>query len=342
MFGGMDTHNDTLAVALVSSTGRSCAAVTVPITAVGHVELADWLAEQGPVTRWGIEGAGGYGRAVALALRDRGVVVAEVPPALTRRERHRARQAGKSDPVDAIAIARVTAREDDLPPLLPSGLTEDLKLLVDYCDQLVGEPTRPANRAHADLAIAHPGYQSQCRDLRSRPAIEHAHHILGGADDVRSQLLRRRLARLTELAVDEIRALERRVRSMVEDSKTRLTQLRGIGGLVAARIMGELGDIPRLGTTAKFVAANGTAPMPASSGRTQRHRLRRGGNRQPNRAIYIAAITQARSEHHGREYLVRKQREGKVRREAIRCLKRRRPSSPGQRHNRPHTRCGLT
>ena len=78
------------------------------------------------MTRWGIEAAGGYDRAVALALRDRGVVAVEVPPALTRRERHRSRQAGKSDPADAIAIAHVTAREDDLPPIVLCGLTEDL------------------------------------------------------------------------------------------------------------------------------------------------------------------------------------------------------------------------
>src|SRR3954453_1129801 len=112
----MDTHKDTLAIALVNATGRSCAAVTVTNTAAGHAELADWLTEHGPVTRMGIEGAGGYGRAVALALREGGIVVVEVPPALPRRERHRSRQAGKSDPADAIAIARVTAREDDLPP----------------------------------------------------------------------------------------------------------------------------------------------------------------------------------------------------------------------------------
>ena len=111
---------------------------------------------------------------------------------------------------------------------------------------------------------------------------------------------------------------------MFEDSGTRLTQLRGAGGLVAARIRGEVGDVRRFSTKAKFAAANSTAPLQAaSSGRNQRHRLRRGGNRQLNRAIYIAAITQARSNHYGRESLLRKQREAKTRREDIGCLNRR-------------------
>ncbi|MGH3436434.1 MAG: transposase [Sciscionella sp.] len=106
-------------------------------------------------------------------------------------------------------------------------------------------------------------------------------------------------------------------------SGTRLTDLHGVGALVAARIMGEVDDIRRFESKAKFAAANGTAPVPASSGRTQRHRLRRGGNRKLNRALYIAAITQARADHHGRDNLLRRQREGKSHREALRCLKRR-------------------
>ncbi len=110
---------------------------------------------------------------------------------------------------------------------------------------------------------------------------------------------------------------------MVAESGTTLTDIHGVGPLVAARIIGEVGDIHRFASKAKFAAANGSAPVPASSGRTQRHRLNRRGNRRLNRALYIIAITQARADHPGRDYLHRKQHEGKSRREALRCLKRR-------------------
>jgi transposase len=139
---------------------------------------------------------------------------------------------------------------------------------------------------------------------------------------VRVELVRRRLDQLDRLDA-EIRALKARIGDLVQATGTSLVQVHGVGPLVAARILGEVGDVRRFADRHKFAAANGTAPIPASSGRTQRHRLNRGGNRRLNRALYTVAITQARSDHPGRAYLAGKQRQGKTRREALRCLKRR-------------------
>jgi transposase len=322
VFVGMDSHKDTLAVSGVDATGRQQQTQVFPNPGQGHRRLLGWLQAQPGVVRVGIEGAGGYGRAVAIHLVQAGLVVVEVTPSLTVRERRRLRQRGKADPTDALAIARVTAREHDLPAVRGQDLTEDLKLLVDYREQLLGERTRIANRVHADLVALQPGYQHQLPELRSQRAAGLVRRLLADQVGVRAELVRCRLDQLDRLDA-EIRALKRRIGDLVQATGTSLVQVHGVGPLVAARILGEVGDVRRFADRHKFAAANGTAPIPASSGRVQRHRLNRGGNRRLNRALYVVAITQARSDHPGRAYLARKQRQGKTRREALRCLKRR-------------------
>ena len=322
MFVGVDSHKDTLAISGVDAAGRQQQAQVFPNTREGHRRLLGWLQAQSGVVRVGIEGAGGYGRAVAIHLVQAGLVVVEVTPSLTVRERRRLRQRGKADPTDALAIARVVAREQDLPAVRGQDLTEDLRLLVDYREQLLGERTRIANRVHADLVALQPGYQQQLPELRSQRATGLVRRLLAGQVGVRAELVCRRLDQLDRLDA-EIRQLKRRIGDLVEATGTSLVQVHGVGPLVAARILGEVGDVRRFGDRHKFAAANGTAPIPASSGRIQRHRLNRGGNHRLNRALYTVAITQARSDHPGRAYVARKQRQGKTRREALRCLKRR-------------------
>jgi transposase len=263
LFGGMDTHKDTLdtlAVALIDPSGRRRDAITVPNTIAGHVALlVAWLTDHGPLARLGIEGADGYGRAVALALLAADIRVVEVPPALTMRERRRCCAPGKSDPTDAVAIARIIAREDDLPPVAPAGLAEDLKLLVDYRDQLVSERTCVANRVHADLTITHPDTNLGAETCAVPPRWPPPAQIVASDQTVRAELIRKRFDRLTELDT-EIRALERRLRAMVTQFGTTLIEIHGMGALLAARILGEVSDIRRFSSKAKFATSNGSAP----------------------------------------------------------------------------------
>ena len=214
-------------------------------------------------------------------------------------------------------------REERLPPFHHGGEHEDLRLLCDYRDQLHHERTRTCNRLHADLAIAYPGYQRGIgKALTSRRALERVETLITGDHSIRAELSRRRLARLRDIDI-ELKTIVIQLETLVEASRTTLTEIVGISTLVAARLIGEIGDPRRFPTASAFAAGNGTAPLDASSGRHERHRLNRGGNRRVNKALYTIAITQTRHEPCAADYLARKRAAGKTRREALRCLKRR-------------------
>ena len=241
---------------------------------------------------------------------------------LTRRERRHLRGRGRSDARDALAIARAALAEPKLPELAPHDATRDLKLAYDYRLQLSRERTRTANRLHVDLLVLEPGYERRIPHLASKPMLDRAARLLRDRPEVRASLARRRLARLRRLD-REIADLGLELRGMVELTETGLVEHCGISFLNAARILGEVGDIRRFPSKDAFAAGNGTAPVPASSGMTQRMRLNRGGNRRLNYAIHIMALTQSRCDERARAYLARRRSEGKTSREAMRALKRR-------------------
>jgi transposase len=323
VLAGIDTHKDTLAVAVIDPAGRPMVVTELANTETGFNALEDLL-EKHQVARVGIEGSGNFGRGAAVRLvLAGGIEVVEVPPSLTSRERTARPAGGKTDPGDAVAIARITAREPNLPPVrLPVGQTADLRALCDYRAQLVAERTMLANRIHAELHGLRPGYQARVPRLTGPTFVKAATELLAGDSSVRAELTRRRLQRLAQLAgeLQEVNAL---IAAAVEQVHTGLTELYGIGPVSAATILGEVADIRRYRSRHAFAAANGTAPIPASSGRTSRHRLNRSGNRTLNRVLYTMAITQIRADTEGRAYYLRKRAEGKTGREALRCLKRR-------------------
>ena len=327
MFAGIDTHKDTLAVAIIDAGGRLLVGREVANTEHGFAQLTGLL-ETHQVVRVGIEGSGNFGRAVSIHLAicwsvGRDAAVVEVPTLMTSRERRGQLGKGKTDPVDALAIARITAREPQLPPVrLTVGPAADLRALLDYREDLVTERTGLVNRVHADLSGLRPGYQHQIRTLTTRARVQAALSLIATDHSVRAGLCRRRLERV--LAIDEETAqLKRQIAGLVAASGTTLTNLHGVGPLIAARFLAEVVDVRRYPNRNAFAAANGTAPLPASSGRTVRHRFNPGGNRQLNRALYTIAITQIRGDTEGRAYYQRKRAAGKTNREALRCLKRR-------------------
>jgi transposase len=318
---GIDSHKDTLAVAIADEQGRQVDNTEFPNTYEGFHRLTGWLGRHNP-RRVGIEGSGGHGRPAALRLLEAGLTVVEVPAHMTAEKRKQQRSAAKTDSIDALVIARVALRDDNLPPVRINGPIEDARVLVRYRRELISERNRLANRIHSDLEQLNPGYQHRIGRLTTPRNLDRARRLLTGDDQVRTRVARQRITRLRQL-VRQIDDVTEEIRGISRSLDTGLTNIPGIADLSAAELMAEVGDISRFRTRAHFAMANGTAPIPASSGRTNRHRLNRGGNRQLNRIIHYVALTQISRDPHGRAYYERKQAEGKTRKEAIRCLKRR-------------------
>lgn len=321
VFFGVDSHKRSLAVSAVDEVGRELARAEFANTPGGHRSLIVWALAQGDYGRFGVEGSGGLGRALAQELLTAGLEVVDIPGALTDRERRRLVRKGKSDPQDALAIARVTLRETTLEPLTPDGAARELKLLCDYREQLCSQRTRVQNRLHADLVVLAPGYEKRCPNLVAKRHLETAARVLRGLAGVQAELARKRLHGLRRLD-SEIVQLEQRIETLVAQTATGLTSLVGIGPLGAARVLGEVRDIRRYANKDRFASANGTAPIPASSGAVHRHRLNRGGNRRLNRVIHTMALVQIRCDPRARAYIERRRAEGKTYRDAIRSLKR--------------------
>lgn len=318
---GLDVHKDSIAAVIIdAATAQTLSEKRFENTESGIDQLFTWMADHHP-NRIGLEPSGGVGHAAATALASDFEVVL-VPPRLSSREAKTLPTRGKSDPTDAIAIARVVARERRLPPFQPHGYTDDLRLLVDHRDQLQSERTRVCNRLHAHLAISHPGYQRTIgRQLITKRSLTRVEDLISRDESLRADLACQCLTRVRELD-EQIRVTATQLDALVAATGTTLTSIVGISNVNAARILGEVGDVSRYPTPAAFASNNGTAPIPASSGRTERHRLNRGGNRRLNRALYVIALTQSRHEPRAVTYLEKKRAEGKTRREALRCLKR--------------------
>jgi transposase len=318
---GVDSHKASLAAAAVDPLGRVIVAQEFPNSPEGHEALLTWARGCGPERRVGIESSLSYGAALSRCLLEQGEDVREVPSSLSARQRRRRRSQGKSDLVDAVAIARVVAAEEVLPTAWRKALLSDLRLLVDYRDQLVRARTQEGNRAHADLVVIRPGYGTKVPNLRAKKHVAQARSLLRGDRSVRTELLRRRLSELCRLD-RQVAEMDRRIAVAVEATGTTLTEIPGVGPFIAAKILGEVGDPSRIRSKAAFAVLSGTAPLPASSGKTQRHRLSRGGNRQLNWALHYIALAQYRVLPEAKAYMARQREAGKSHKEAMRCLKR--------------------
>jgi transposase len=321
---GVDPHKASVAVAaLDEATGELLGRASFPQDRTGLRALERW-AKRFPERRWAVENAGGLGRHLAVRLAAAGESVVDVPPKLSARVRVLSTgNARKNDGLDALATALAASRNERLAAVDPEATSEALRLLSERREDLVAERTRALNRLHALLRDLLPGGVARTLSAHRAARILRGIRPRGGA----STRLRRRLA--SEILRD-VRTLDRkiadlngRIEAEVEASGTTLTEIFGIGPILAARIIGTVGDVARFPTKAHFASYSGTAPLEASSGEVVRHRLSLAGNRRLNYALHMVAVCQARSDARGGVYYRKKIREGKSRKEALRCLKRR-------------------
>ncbi|MEU1203416.1 IS110 family transposase [Streptomyces sp. NPDC005813] len=320
---GVDTHKDVHAAAVITVLGAALDGRSFPATADGYRQLLDWARSFGVLRRAGVECTGSYGAALTRHLRAEGIEVTEVnQPDKAARRRH-----GKTDAIDAEAAARaVLTGRATAAAKTGDGPVEMLRLFKLAKGSAIKSRTQAINQlksvlVSADSALreslarlSNPHLIKQCADLDT----QHARGPAGAARHT-LRLLARRIRHLTE----EIDDLNKRIAEAVEVSTPGLLEVRGVGPDSAAALLISAGDNPeRLASEASFAALCGTSPVEASSGKTQRRRLNRGGDRQANAALYRIVLSRLRWDDRTRHYLQRRLTEGKRRREIIRCLKR--------------------
>jgi transposase len=273
---------------------------------------------------WALEDCRHVAGSFERFLIARGERVLRVSTKLMADARRAARTRGKSDRIDAIAVARAALREglDDLPAAHLDGPELDLRLLVDHRERLVGQRVGLNNTLRWHLHDLWPELVLPGGALFSAKWNTRIARRLARAEQtMRVRIARDELRRLRELT-QTIRALEAEIAELVGRIAPQLLTEPGFGSLTAAKLVGEIAGAARFKSDAKLARAAGLAPIPISSGKTNRHRLDRGGNRQINAAIHRIAVTRARCHPQTRDYIARKLGEGKTNREAIRCLKR--------------------
>src|SRR5215211_6947257 len=323
---GVDPHKASVAVAVVDEVaGKLIECASFPQNRAGLRALERW-AKRFPERRWAVENAGGLGRHLAQRLAASGESVVDVPSKLSARVRVLSiGNARKNDGLDALATALAAWRNERLPTVDPEAGTEVLRLLSERRENLVAERTRALDRLHGLLRDLVPGGVPGTLSVPRATCILRSIRAQGS-----SACVRRRLA--SEVLRD-IRTLERKIANLnerieeeIEASGTTLTEIFGVGPILAAKIIGTVGSARRFPTKAHFASYSGTAPVESSSGEVVRHRLSLAGNRRLNNALHMVAVCQARSDARGGAYYRKKMAEGKSRNEALRCLNERRIS----------------
>jgi transposase len=324
---GADTHKRTHALAAVDAgTGRQRGARQIEAEESGHLAAVRWARGLDEERVLAIEDCRHVSRRFEQALIAAGELVVRVAPHRMGASRRGEREPGKSDQIDALAIARAVVKDgvERFPAAHLDQRAMEIRLLSDHRKDLVAERTRVQNRLRWHLLELCPELErslgrGSLADARQLGRVDRRLRRLPACARVR--VAREQIAQLRVLS-RQAHALERELLILVKAHRPQLLAETGCGALTAALLIGRTAGAQRFASDASFARQTGTAPIPCSSGQRDRHRLDRGGDRQLNHALHIIAITRARYDPATRAYLARKEAEGKTKKGALRCLKR--------------------
>jgi transposase len=326
---GSDVHKRTHTFVAVDEAARELGHKTFPATTAGHQSAIRWARERfGADLRWAVEDCRHLSARLERDLLAAGQVVVRVPPKMMAEQRRIARTRGKSDPIDAAAVARAALREPDLPVASHDETSRELRLLVDRREDLVKTRTATINRLLGRVHELDPAWAPKARSLdlaMHRQALRARLDAVveTGVVGLLAELARDELAEVAALTT-MINDLAKRIERHARTAAPTLLAMPGVGPLTAAKIVGETAAVGRFTSEAAFARYCGIAPIPVWSGHTAgRVRLARSGNRQLNAAVHRIAITQIRLDGLGQAYYRKKRAEGMTKPEALRCLKRR-------------------
>jgi transposase len=325
IIGGVDTHSATHHAAVVDSHGRLLGDAEFPASPAGYAAMLTWMRSQGRLRQVGVEGTGAYGAGLARYLHVQGVEVLEVP----RPDRRLRRQRGKSDPIDAESAARtVLAGKASGAPKLGDGPIEAIRMLRVARSGAVKAKTAAINTLRAMLITAPDTLRAQLQGLPPAQLVAACAKLrpdarnLGDPVQAAKAALRSIATRVHQLDL-ETRSLRKQLGEITRVAAPTTSAVFGLGPDTVSALLITIGDNPdRLRSEAAFAHLCGVAPIPASSGKTNRHRLHRGGDRSGNSALHIATIVRLRYDPRSRAYADRRTTEGLSMPEIIRCQKR--------------------
>ncbi len=320
---GADVHKRTHTFVAVDEVGKKLAEKVVPATTSGHHQALRWAREHLGDVVWAIEDCRHLSARLERDLLTAGQKVVRVPSKLMAQTRASARTRGKSDPIDALAVARAFLREPDLPIASHDEVSRELKLLVDRREHLVAQRTSTINRLLWRVHELDPAHAPKPRSLDVAKHRNLLCQWLASQRGLVAELACDELADITRLT-ETIDALTKRIGDRVRRVAPRLLAVPGCGELTAAKLVGETAGVNRFKTEAAFARHTGVAPIPVWSGNTAgRVRMTRSGNRQLNAALHRIAVTQIRLDSLGQAHYRKRIDAGDSTTEALRCLKRR-------------------